>query len=361
MTPTLALAPPPPVQLTRPRLELDVAAAVSAYRGLEQALCGSTLRYAVGTDPDPVLLAALAGAGCRFDVAGPAEVTAAMLAGAAPAELVCSHPVRRREDVRFAARVGVRRFVVDSPDALATLAEEAPGAGVLVRPTTSGASAVTLLRACAELGLCADGVALHAGPEQRRPSDWAGPVAAAAEVFAAVPSAWLLDLGGGFPSTLDPASPPAWAHGAAIAAAVVTSFRRTPTLLAEPGRAIAADARVLHTRVLAVTQRDGARWVHVDAGGLVASLPHRVSTDVTGPSARCVLAGPSYDPAEVLHPAVELPLALAEGDLVRVHGTGGHVASPAPAVPPTAPARTALRRTSASAVSTTERIPITLR
>ena len=69
---------------TTPFLELDVPAAVAGYRRLAAALPGTALHYAVKANPEPALLAALAGAGCRFDVASPAEITAALMAGAAP-------------------------------------------------------------------------------------------------------------------------------------------------------------------------------------------------------------------------------------------------------------------------------------
>src|SRR4051794_3055246 len=127
-----------PAHRPTPYLALDVPHAVATYRRLATALPGTALHYAVKANPDATLLAALAAAGCRFDVASPAEITAALMAGAGPAELVYSNPVKRREDVRFAARLGVDLFVVDSPGEVAKVAEAAPGAGVMCRLVTSG-------------------------------------------------------------------------------------------------------------------------------------------------------------------------------------------------------------------------------
>ena len=87
-----------------PYLDFDVRYAVTTYRRLAAALPGTALHYAVKANPHPTLLAALAGSGCRFDVASPAEITAALMAGAAPGDLVYSNPVKLREHVRFAAR-----------------------------------------------------------------------------------------------------------------------------------------------------------------------------------------------------------------------------------------------------------------
>ena len=337
---------------TTPYLELDVPAAVAGYRRLAAALPGTALHYAVKANPEPALLAALAGAGCRFDVASPAEITAALLAGAAPAELVYSNPVKRREDVRFAARVGVELFVVDSPGEVAKVADAAPGAGVLCRLATSGAGsdwplsrkygcsgaeAVEVLCAAARAGLRVEGLSFHVGSQQRDPGRWAAPVAEAARVFAALRVAgldpWLLDLGGGFPAALDADCPPPEAYGAAIEQALVDAFgAHRPTTIAEPGRGVAADAGVLVTTVIGVVHRAGTRWVFLDAGvftGLVETLDgairYPLRTDVGGPTGPCVLAGPTCDSADVLYESVDLPLALAEGDRVRFHCAGTYV------------------------------------
>ena len=340
-----------------PYLDLDVSRAVTAYCRLAAALPSTALHYAVKANPEPTLLAALAEAGCRFDVASPAEITATLLAGAAPADLVYSNPVKRREDVRFAARLGVGLFVVDSPDEVAKVAEAAPGSGVLCRLVTSGegsdwplsrkygcstGEAVQLLRRAAGLGLRAEGVSFHVGSQQRDPEAWAGPINAAATVFAELRAEglepWLLDLGGGFPAGIDAGCPPPEAYGAAIDRHLTAAFgrRRRPTTIAEPGRGIAADAGVLVAGVVAVIHRAETRWVFLDAGvftGLVETLDEAIryplTTDVPGPAGPCVLAGPTCDSVDVLYEQsmVALPLALAEGDRVRFHCAGAYVAT----------------------------------
>ena len=290
-------------------------------------------------------------------MASPAEITAALVAGAGPAELVYSNPVKRREDVRFAARLGVELFVVDSPAEVEKVADAAPGAGVLCRLVTSGAGsdwplsrkygcstseAVALLRHAAGLGLRAEGVSFHVGSQQRDPEAWAGPIASAATVFAALREdgldPWLLDLGGGFPASLDAGCPAPEAYGAAIERHLAAAFGdRRPTTIAEPGRGIAADAGVLVATVLGVVHRADTRWVFLDAGvftGLVETLDEAIryplSTDRDdGPTGPCVLAGPTCDSADVLYQEsmVELPLALAEGDRVRFHCAGAYTST----------------------------------
>jgi len=349
LTPSLAAA-------TRhtPYLDLDVAHAVATYRRLAQALPGTALHYAVKANPDPTLLAALADAGCRFDVASPAEITAALMAGAVPRDLVYSNPVKRRDDIRFAARLGVDLFVVDSPTEVAKVADAAPGSRVLCRLVTSGdgsdwplsrkygcstGEAVSILCDADRLGLRAEGVSFHVGSQQRDPEAWAGPIHAAAAVFAALRGHGLdprlLDLGGGFPASLEEGCPAPQEYGAAIERHLSAAFGdHRPTTIAEPGRGISADAGVLVTTVIGVVHRAGTRWVFLDAGvftGLVETLDEAIryplATDVAGPTGPCVLSGPTCDSVDVLYEdaMVELPLALAEGDQVRFHGAGAYV------------------------------------
>ncbi|WP_395695900.1 type III PLP-dependent enzyme [Nocardioides sp.] len=349
-----------PARLTpvEPYLELSVPTAVRRLRALVAALPGTAIHYAVKANPDPVLLRALHAAGSRFDVASPAEVVAAIEAGARPEDLVYSNPVKRRADVAYAAALGVRVFVVDSPEETVKVAAAAPGAAVLCRLVTSGegsdwplsrkygcstGEAVHILSAAAALGLQPAGVSFHVGSQQRDPEAWGPPIAAAARVFAALRAdglaPWLLDLGGGFPARLadDGADrcPPLAAYGEAIDRHLTRAFGADrPQTLVEPGRAVVAEAGVLHCRVVATLVRGGTRWVFLDAGvftGLVETLdeairyPLRTERD-GGPTGPCVLAGPTCDSADVLYEQtmVDLPLDLVEGDRVWLESAGAY-------------------------------------
>ena len=337
-----------------PYLRLHVGEAVERYRRLTRALPGTAIHYAVKANPDPRLLAALNGAGCSFDVASPAEVHAALTAGAVPSDLVYSNPVKRRSDIAYAAARGVRLFVVDSLEETAKVADAAPGASVLCRLVTSGEGsdwplsrkygcstqqAIDVLRHAARLGLDPAGVSFHVGSQQRDPEAWAGPIAASARVFRVLRESGiqlrLLDLGGGFPAALAEGCPPPSAYGAAIQRHLARHFgQHRPRTLIEPGRGIVAEAGVLVAEVLAVVHRGDTRWVYLDAGvftGLVETLGEAIRYPIetdrdggrTGP---CVLAGPTCDSVDVLYERtmVDLPLDLTEGDRVRLLGTGAY-------------------------------------
>ncbi len=340
--------------LTTPRLELSVGTAIERYLALASALPRTGIHYAVKANPHPVLLRALAQAGCRFDVASPAEVRLALAAGAGPADLVHSNPVARRDHVAEAFALGVRLFVVDSAGEVAKVADVAPGSSVLARIVTSGSgsdwplsrkygcpvdAAVTLLVEAGRRGLDPAGVSFHVGSQQRDPESWRAPIHSAARIFdalrAAGPGPWLVDLGGGFPATLDSDVPPVQAYGRAIDSFLSDAFGGTrPQTIVEPGRGVVGDAGTVVASVVGVVDRGGARWVFLDAGvftGLVETLGeairYRLETPgVDGPTGPCVLAGPTCVSADVLYETtpVHLPLALAEGDEVRIDATGAY-------------------------------------
>ena len=179
----------------------------------------------------------------------------------APADLVYSNPIKLRADIVSAAELGVRLFVVDSPEETRKVAEAAPGTAVLCRIVTSGSGsdwplsrkygcstseAVEVLRLAAALGLDAAGVSFHVGSQQRDPSAWDAPIEASSRVFAALRQAglrpWLLDLGGGFPAALEGGAPALDAYGAAIRRSLRKRFgSRRPRTIIEPGRSIVAD------------------------------------------------------------------------------------------------------------------------
>ncbi|MEO6512195.1 MAG: hypothetical protein ABIO16_14450, partial [Nocardioides sp.] len=172
-----------------PRLELHVPTALARLRRLRSALPGTAVHYAVKANPHPVLLRALVTAGASFDVASPAEVRACLDAGARAEDLVYSNPIKLRADIVESAALGVRLFVVDSPEETRKVAEAAPGSAVLCRLVTSGdgsdwplsrkygcstAEAVDVLVLAAGLGLDAGGVSFHVGSQQKDKIELAG-------------------------------------------------------------------------------------------------------------------------------------------------------------------------------------------
>jgi ornithine decarboxylase len=344
-------------RLPTPYLQLDIDQAVGRFVAIAAAFGPRSVHYAVKANPHPALVGALARAGCRFDVASPAEVEVCLGAGADPGHLIYSNPMKRRIDIASARDRGVGLFVADSAAEIDKIAAEARGASVLVRLATSGAGSdwplsgkfgcaaeevVPLLLRAADRGLQAAGISFHVGSQQRDPARWEPPIAAAAAAWTELrrhgltPS--LLDIGGGLPAAHLGDHPGLYAYRDRIEVALTRGFGEyRPELIIEPGRGIVGDAGSVVAEVLGVTWRGGRRWVYLDVGiytGLVETLGeairYRLRTDRdTEPSGPVVLAGPTCDSVDVLYERtpVQLPLSLREGDCVTFCSAGAYTTS----------------------------------
>src|SRR5580765_6617441 len=306
--------------LATPYVDLDVSVAVGNLRALRAALGGAMIHYAVRADPDPVLLQRLCASGASFDVASPAEVEAALGAGALASELVHGNQVARRSDLAAVHGSSVLCLLVTSGEASSWPLARAYGC--------ASSQAVAVLRRAAALGLRPEGVSLVGSPDGESVS-WAAQFGVAATVFAR-----LRDVGLA-PSVVDIGAGPSADLGAgAVDAALATCFPDArPRLIARSGPDIVADTRAVVSTVLAVSWRGDIRWVHLDAApgaGLPvpAGAPGRCRIETSaagGPTGPAVLAGPALDapdgdPADGRAVPASLPLALGDGDIVRLAG-----------------------------------------
>ncbi|MCD2194482.1 type III PLP-dependent enzyme [Actinomycetospora endophytica] len=345
-----------------PRLELDLGVVEAAHRTFRDALPESETAYAVKANPHPAVLALLAEQGASVDLASRGELDACLLAGVPPERMSWGNPLKKPSDVRAAVAAGVHRFTTDAASDVDLLARLAPGADVTVRLGADDTGSATpfsgkfgvapdeaadLLRRARDAGLRPHGLGFHPGSQQTDPASWRRGIAAAAravESFGAPVAE--LNVGGGFP-TPHAAGPVPDLSGCAdaIRAALaehadvpgVGSWR--PHLVAEPGRALVAEAGVLVAEVVLVTERAGRRWVYLDVGryqGLAETegemIVYRLRTPgypTAAPSGHVVLAGPTCDGDDVLyrHADVRLPLDLAAGDTVEFLGAGAYTSS----------------------------------
>jgi ornithine decarboxylase len=342
-----------------PVLVMDGRLVERRYLDLRSALPGVDLHFAVKANPAAAVLEVLARLGCRWDVASPGEIDAVLGAGGDPAHLSYGNTIKKATDIAYAVGRGVRRFTVDSSGELAKLVALAPGSTVLVRLTTTGAGAEWALGGkfgCSEVEAAAllttahraghpVGVGFHVGSQQHDPAAWDEPLAAAARLRSGLrrrgAELSVVNLGGGFPAALLGAVPPIGDYGTAIAASIRRHFGcDLPALMAEPGRALVADAGVLESEVVLVSTRAGSRWVYLDVGlftGLVEaygeSVRYRLEVrrdgrPLTGAAGPVVLAGPTCDSLDILYQRhrYQLPLDLRPGDRVRFLSAGAYTA-----------------------------------
>jgi len=354
--PTIAAAPRASAPGT-PLLMVDTELVRQRYLVLQGALPGVRLHYAVKANPAPAVLTTLLELGCRWDVASPGEIDAVLDIGGQPGQMSYGNPIKKAADISYAVARGLRRFTVDSAPELAKVIALAPGATVLVRLATSGAGADWSLGSkfgCPEpqaghlLALSHNaghpvGVVFHVGSQQRQPQAWDAPLAAVARLRDGLRAAGgdlaVIDIGGGFPAETLDAAPFDDRYGATIAASLVRHLgAHPPEVMAEPGRALVADAGVLETEVVLVAERDGVRWVYLDVGlfgGLAEALGESIryrleasrdGTPLVGEVGETVLAGPTCDSIDVLFRKnrYRLPLDLRPGDRLRFQSAGAY-------------------------------------
>ncbi|MFF5992808.1 type III PLP-dependent enzyme [Prauserella flavalba] len=344
-----------------PCLVIDVDTVLERYHALAATFDGCRIQYAVKANPEPAVLRALVAAGASFDVASPAEIELCLAAGAAPETLSYGNTVKKRADIAFAHRAGVREYVIEAESDLVNVAEEAQGAQVSVRLLVEAPASVTpfgrkfgcaadqavpLLLRAAELGLDPAGVSFHVGSQQLDTGAWDLAIASAAKVFTATAEHGVplrrLNVGGGIGVGYTGPVPAPADYAAAIGAALREHLPgQAPEVVLEPGRAIVAEAGLVRCEVVLVSRKsadDAERWVYLDIGrynGLAETeneaIAYRleVVTDHSAADGPVIIAGPTCDGDDVLYQRTpyRLPLSLRPGDRIDILSAGAYTAS----------------------------------
>lgn len=309
--------------------------------------------YAIKANPSDHVIDTLWNAGLKkFDVASANECR--LIADRYPsAELAFLHPIKNRKAISDAYHAyGVRTFVLDSFDELTKIIEETSNAAdlnliVRVGVSNEGATlpltgkfgansthASKLLRACRPLAARL-GVSFHVGSQAMNPTAWATAINDIADVTRQAGVAIdILDIGGGFPSIYNMASPPPAEDYANIISSSIraSSELKDSDLWCEPGRSIVAEAESLLTRI-ELTKSDA---LYINDGGYGAlydvvheswKFPIRAiagdGRDLGGLVGYQVY-GPTCDSADAFPTPVFLPEGLSEGDYIEFGNIGAY-------------------------------------
>src|SRR5687768_17525331 len=108
-----------------PALLIDREILRRSYSRVCAALPGTGCYYAVKANPHPEVLSTLAELGSGFEVSSLDELTPLVGLGVAGSRIISSNPMKTTSFIREAFRLGIDRFVVDSPSELVKLAEHA--------------------------------------------------------------------------------------------------------------------------------------------------------------------------------------------------------------------------------------------
>jgi ornithine decarboxylase len=341
------------LRLPSPFLALDLDVVERAYAGVRRALPRVGLHYAVKCNPEPALLARLHALGAGFEVASLAELRLLAALGIDAREVLYSNPVKAPAQIAGAFALGVERFAADSRCELEKLAAHAPGARVYVRLDASDSSsrvplagkfgvdpatAVELLVEARARGLVAHGLTFHVGSQTLDPRAYARAIELSGVVMRAARThrlqLELLDIGGGLPARYCDPVPTIQAFGEAIEHAL-TRLPYPLEVVAEPGRALVAEAGVLAATVIGVAERAGRRWVHLDVGafnGMMETLetrrelifPMAWSSRGTRRLVPCAVTGPTCDSEDTMFFDVLLPDDLRPDDRIYIQSAGAY-------------------------------------
>jgi ornithine decarboxylase len=341
-----------------PCLVFDVDRVETNFRALRRALPLAQIYYAVKANPAAPVLERLAGLASHFDAASAEEVRLCLAAGAVPSAISFGNTIKKASAIREAFGAGVRLFAFDSEEELRKLAANAPGARVYCRITVENAGADwplsrkfgtsiargrELMVLAGGLGLDPYGLSFHVGSQQTDAAAYEAAIGRVAMLFTDLKDSGIdvrmVNLGGGFPARYRDEVPEIDDFARAIMGAMTAHFGNAlPEMIVEPGRFLVADAGVVSSEVVLVSRRahdDPVRWVYLDIGrfgGLAETegeaIRYRITTDhdddAMGPVA---IAGPTCDGVDILYERANyrLPMALRDGDLVRLHAAGAYV------------------------------------
>jgi len=300
-------------------LMLDLGQVTKKYEEWTTHLSRVRPHYAVKCNPDKNILKLLREQGAGFDCATMNEIHLALSIGAAPSDIVFSHPCKPRSHIRYAKEKGVRLMSFDNAVELRKVAIEFKEARLLLRLVCEDAHAQcpmsmkfgaardewpALVGLAAELGLQLSGVSFHVGSGCKEPGAFERALSDAREVFALGAEKGfymeVLDIGGGFPGVdTDEVSFGSIAKVIDVQLDELFSKSAFPGLrvIAEPGRFFVCAAGALLTKVIAkaCVSAPVAEGGNTECSALATTFRYYLNDGLYG-SFNCVL----YDHAEVV-------------------------------------------------------------
>jgi len=329
-----------------PLLVLDPYRVVEQCRLLASQLRGFRLHYSVKTSSHPAVLRAVAAAGCGFDVATRGEIDLVGALGFSTDRCINTNPVKKLTDIDHAYISGIRTFVVDNPVEAQKFAGLPADIEVLVRlafgnPTAKSdlstkfgvdpADAELLVKDVLATGVRFGGFSFHVGSQGATAEPYREALRGTLDLIGHIGETLgvrtrTIDIGGGFPVAYREPMPTIDTI-AAVVDEVLGDRRDEFTLVAEPGRFLAADSMTLLTSVIGSAVRDGRQWHYLD-DGIYGSYSNVMTEDVhppilalreivdgVGGDEPVTLAGPTCDSADVVARDYPMP-ALNVGDVL---------------------------------------------
>lgn len=342
-----------------PVLVVDLDVIRHKYAEINKFLPEAQIYYAMKANPMNEVISMLHELGSNFDVASRYELDQILSLGIAPDRISFGNTIKKKKDIEYFYRKGVKLFATDSEYDLKNLAEFAPGSKVFFRILTEGTGAdwplsrkfgahpdmiYNLILQAAELNLIPWGISFHVGSQQRDIGQWDDAVARCKYLFDAVAEQGIelqmINIGGGFPANYVDPTLDLEQYASEIIRFLKDDFGDDiPDIILEPGRSLVADAGVIVSEVVLVSKKSKNNiydWVYLDIGkfgGMIETIDESIKfpifIDKTGMSEEVILAGPTCDSMDILyeHYKYHMPDTLAPGDKAYIFTTGAYTQS----------------------------------
>ena len=348
------------VDMPTPYLITDLDTVAQRLASFTRALPGVQAFYAMKCNPSPEIISTLAAGGAGFEIASLGELRLLQRLGIDPADVLYSNPVKPPSHIGQAYRAGLWRFSFDSPNELAKIAEQAPGAAVYVRLRVDDRASVfplsrkfgaevedafDLMVLARRLGLRPYGITFHVGSQCGDPAAWRQAIGDAGRLMTRLRAEGIqidmLDIGGGFPARYVKDVPAIETIGSFVMPALAELLPYRPALLvAEPGRHLVAESAVMAAGVIGREQRGDENWLFLDVGaynGMMETLQGAFGWDyplwtslpdhAEVPHLPFTVTGPSCDSSDTMFIGVSLPATVGVGDTLYIGSAGAYTLS----------------------------------
>ena len=321
------------------------------------------IAFAVKANPNPAVLATLAGEGLGADIVSIGEYRRARSAGMSPSKILFSGVGKSSTEMAEALAGGVLQFNLESVEEARTLSQVAVSAGSTpciafrlnpdvdagthAKITTGNADnkfgipaaqAMEAFRAARDLpGLAVTGVTVHIGSQLTSLAPLEAAFVRLGELIGALRGDGfdlkIADLGGGLgvpygPGQPEPPSPEA--YGAMVARVTKDWNMR---LAFEPGRLISGNAGVLLSEVVRIKPGESHPWIIVDAAmndlmrpALYDAYHHIEAVRPSGERIIANVVGPVCESGDTFAMAREMD-QVSEGDLLIFRTAGAYGAA----------------------------------
>jgi len=321
------------------------------YNRFIKALPEITPYYAIKANPYPEIIQKFATLGTCFDVASAAEMKHVLNLGVPPTRIIFANTIKSKEDIIYSRKRKVKLMTFDNEPELYKLAEDYPGANVLVRIKVENIGSVVelslkfgadsehafyLLRKAQSLGLVPLGVSFHVGSQSTNVENYQKALELTAGIFEEAKDNGLdlnmVDIGGGFPiAHFDNESTINFEIMATeIRSYIKKLFDKNVSFIAEPGRFLVGPSGILVTQVIGRTFRNNKNYyylndgIYADFSGMIFDhCRYEFKTLRRGKKFLSAIAGPTCDSFDTLSTSEELP-ELYVGDVIYVKNIGAY-------------------------------------